>query len=70
MLFKIIVADFISFPGDARSRRPLRLMCQLVREEGGRSLFKGLLPRLIAVPLCMSVFVTVNEELGRCLLAR
>jgi hypothetical protein len=56
--------------GDAKSRRPLFLMRQLVREEGARSLFKGLLPRLIAVPLYMSVFVTVNEDLGWRLLGR
>ena len=56
--------------GDAKRRRPLLLMRQLVREEDARSLFKGLLPRLIAVPLYMSVFVTINEDLGGRLLGR
>jgi hypothetical protein len=50
------------------SRRPIPLMVQIARQEGVRYLFKGLLPRLIAVPLYMSVFITVNEELQKYLL--
>lgn len=45
-------------------------MIKLAREEGVRSLFKGLIPRLIAVPLYMSVFITVNEELEKLILGR
>ena len=45
-------------------------MIQIARQEGPRYLFKGLLPRLIAVPLYMSVFITVNEELSKYILGR
>lgn len=43
-------------------------MIQIARQEGVRCLFKGLLPRLISVPLYMSVFITVNEELQKYIL--
>lgn len=43
-------------------------MVQIARHEGVRYLFKGLLPRLVAVPLYMSVFITVNEELQKYIL--
>lgn len=54
-------------PGE---RRPLVHMYQIARAEGIRQLYKGLLPRLIAVPLYMSVFITVNEELQKYILGR
>ncbi|CAI8041445.1 Mitochondrial substrate carrier family protein X [Geodia barretti] len=50
--------------------RPLLRMYQIARTEGIRQLYKGLLPRLIAVPLYMSVFITVNEELQKYILGR
>lgn len=51
-----------------RGIRPIPLMIQIARQEGVRCLFKGLLPRLISVPLYMSVFITVNEELQKYIL--
>ena len=48
--------------------RPLPMMAHIARQEGVRYLFKGLLPRLVAVPLYMSVFITVNEELQKLIL--
>ena len=52
------------------SRRAIPLMIQIARQEGPRYLFKGLLPRLIAVPLYMSVYMTVNGELSKYILGR
>ena len=43
-------------------------MVKIVRTEGFRYLFKGLAPRLVAVPLYMSVFMMVNEELEKLIL--
>ena len=43
-------------------------MVRIARDEHPRYLFKGLLPRLIAVPLYMSVFLMVNEELQKLIL--
>ena len=43
-------------------------MLSIAREEGPRYLFKGLLPRLIAVPLYMSAFLTANEKLHKLIL--
>ncbi len=45
-------------------------MMDIVRSEGARHLMKGLLPRLIAVPMYMSVFFVVNEELEKLLLGQ
>ena len=44
------------------------IMKEIVKREGVRYLFKGLLPRLIAVPSMMSVFYVINEELERLVL--
>lgn len=42
-----------------------KIMMNIVRKEGLRHLWKGLLPRLIAVPSMMSVFFVINEELEK-----
>ena len=51
-------------------KRPLQIMLSIAREEGPRYLFKGLLPRLVAVPLYMSAFLMVNEELHKLILGK
>ena len=48
----------------------LKLVVDIARREGLRSLMKGLGPRLIAVPSYMSVFYVVNEELEWLLLSK
>ena len=65
-----IMCLHIQIADDARNRRALLLMYQIAREEGVRSLYKGLVPRLIAVPMYMSVFIAVNEELQKWILGR
>ena len=47
-----------------------RIMLDIIQKEGPRHLFKGLLPRLIAVPSMMSVFYVINEELEKLLLGK
>ena len=42
-----------------------KIMLNIIRNEGVRHLWKGLLPRLIAVPSMMSVFFVINEELEK-----
>ena len=37
----------------------------IVRNEGPRHLMKGLLPRVLVVPMYMSVFYVFNEELEK-----
>jgi len=45
-----------------------RIILDIVYKEGPRHLWKGLLPRLIAVPSMMSAFFVINEELERRIL--
>ena len=45
-------------------------MLDIIQKEGPRHLFKGLMPRLIAVPSMMSVFYVINEELEKLLLGK
>ena len=47
-----------------------RILFEIVEKEGPRHLFKGLAPRLIAVPSMMSVFYVINEELEKLLLGK
>lgn len=47
-----------------------RLLYEIATREGPRHLFKGLMPRLIAVPSMMSVFYVINEELEKFLLGK
>ena len=47
-----------------------RLLYEIATREGPRHLFKGLMPRLIAVPSMMSVFYVINEELEKLLLGK
>lgn len=47
-----------------------RIVYEIAKYEGVRHLFKGLLPRLIAVPSMMSVFYVINEELEKVLLGK
>ncbi len=51
-------------------RTVYRIMMDIVRKEGARHLMKGLLPRLIAVPMYMSVFFVVNEEMEKLFLGK
>ena len=45
-----------------------RVFVDVVRQDGPRSLMKGLGPRLIAVPSMMSVFYVINEEFEKLIL--
>ena len=47
-----------------------RILYEIATREGPRHLFKGLMPRLIAVPSMMSVFYVINEELEKVLLGK
>ena len=53
-----------------QSKSVSRLLYEIAKNEGPRHLFKGLMPRLIAVPSMMSVFYVINEELERLLLGK
>lgn len=52
------------------NKSPLQIMRAIVRDAGPRFLFKGLTPRLLAVPLYMSAFLTVNEKLHKLILGK
>ena len=47
-----------------------RIILDIAKKEGPHHLFKGLTPRLIAVPSMMSVFYVINEELEKILLGK
>ena len=47
------------------SRSVLTVLRDIVRNEGPRHLMKGLLPRVLVVPMYMSVFYVFNEELEK-----
>ena len=52
------------------SKSVSRIMYDIAKREGPRHLYKGLVPRLIAVPSMMSVFYVINEELEKLLLGK
>ena len=55
-------------PAGGEHRTVSRVFIDIFRQEGPRHLWKGLLPRLIAVPSYMSVFYVFNEELEKIFL--
>ena len=61
-LYQILLCITIFLTGSG-SRRPIPLLIQITCQEGIEYLFKGLLPRRIAVSLYMATFLAVNEKM-------
>lgn len=55
-----IKCDFILI--DAPYRSCYTIFFDIIQKEGARNLWKGLIPRLIAVPSMMSFFIVIDEE--------